>query len=580
MANNRNRKDRAGTRRSSSRKTATSTVNEQNGIVTGSPNSTKPVYTKASVGPAMWQSNVKAGFSNNIDQFSFVSNPSGPLSSENGTLSFESDYLAKTTPNAMVMWTHHVFGANPSRAHITSAVNQSAFKIKQYIDLQLGMRTQYNAADIAVYIMAVSDIIERIAEAKRAITITNTVSSYPGFLPHGILDLLGIVAEPTPDSTGARIYDVTPGSAAQKIAAMTNIYTDELNMIINEINALPIPAELPILDLNVDLFSSIFADSPNLDNAQLYMFASGGYWIYNETQYAQGAAVKYKKWGDEFGKPGTNYRSIGDMLSAIRHQLALIGRNSESAILTQDLFNAYGTNNLHRIDYLYPDAIVPIEFNEEMLISIENATLVHGLQLGDIVSTVLQGVTGAPIVPYYDDNYDSAINLPLQFHVKPEDVTPRMIELALRFHPVFHSHAKWPVNNNGTEELVDALSPTGMYGFCLIDAIEMSVYTGDASEQMFKKIDCRKRSITDVGTLFTVQDFSRAPMLVNYSVQYGTGSGTDRKAVIKLHAYSGQRDTEVTISHAYLENWFRQQCEIAWNSNLIRPTKGQRAILG
>lgn len=536
---------------------------------------------KASVAYGTWSSNYRAGFDNGITEFSNPTNyPDGPFQSDQGMVQFTADEVAKRTPSGAVLWTTHTFGSNPDRSEYSSAINQSAFKLKQFIDTKLGQRTSYQPQDVALYIMAVADVIERITEVKRAITLVNNAAAYPSFFPNGVYDLLKICA---PRTSSSASYDTTIGLAAQDAAAHTNVYTDTLNLFINQLNTLPMPAELPILTINNDLFSAIYADSSDVANSQLYLFASNGYWVYNETRYSNGACIQFERWGENFGDAASGFKSIPDMLHAIQRQLNLITTNSEASALMQDLYNAYGTGALLRIDYLQPDSIVPLEFNENMLISIENATIANGCAFCDIVADTLKGITGAPMIPAYDTYLSSIISLPLQFHTAPEVVTDEMIAHALRFHPSFLAQGKWNQNFNGTAELNSCFASNGMYGFAVVTSFDISIYNGmpsGANSKMFEKLVITDRNQGSWPVTNAFGDFNHAPLLVNMEIRFSGGEGKDRVRTLILHSYSAKRDTEITVNRGFLEQWFRGFCENAWSTDITRASRGQREVLG
>lgn len=559
--------------------------------ITFTPASSLDIAYKQSVGTGQWSANYRAGFDNGIttwSRFNLVASQPQYVPIE-----VQAKPAATCTPSGAVLWTHHTFGPNPWINTLSSAINQSAFKVKQFIDMQLGPKTTYGPQDIAVYIMALSDILEKVAEIKRAICLTNTEATYPGFFPHGVLDLLGIVKEPS-SSKGSYVYNTEQGQSAQVIAGQTNVYADELNIIINQINSLPMPAEVPILQANADMYSVIYADSADIDSAQLYMFASRGYWVYDEESVENSVNLVYKTWGGSspHGQKGTKYKSIRSMINALKTMTYNAINMSESKSMIQDLYNAYGTGNLLRIDYLSAESVVPIVHDEDMLYSIENAAIINGVTMFDMVANANDNlVHGEPGIPFTADVFPSAVNLPLQFHCKPEDVTTEMVARALRFHPVFGTISQTAGQVAGEAVTGQYATAAGKLGFAIIDSMDISLrdqssnYSADGRVYPYFytiNINTRGLSISSLETMNVLQDFFRAPMLVDCSTV--TSTAEDGKTVtgysVTINSYTGQRDIEITVNNQYLEQWFRGICEVAWASGIQRPTRGQRSIIG
>lgn len=541
---------------------------------------TKAPVQKEAVTIGTFPANRGAGWDNNIERNSYI-NPGRVQNQTFGNFTVTAENVASRTPNGMALWMDHYFGANFAFNHKSSPINQAAYRIKQFIDTKFGYKENYAADDIAIYIMAVSDVIEKVVELKRDICLKNMARIHPGFFPDGIYDMLGIIFDETTDK---------PGMSTGRIAGNATYWMDELNRLINTINGLPLPAELGVLTVNNDVYSCLYADTPDTENAQIYAFASNSYWLYNEETGHDGSKIEYHTWADTIGslggKMGSNrFRRIQDRLDTLFKCVDRITRNTQSQTMLQDLLNAYGTGAMLELELGSSLDQVDIVYDENMLKSIENATLVDGIKPYAIAASVnVGGVIGVPIVTEPDNHYGVAVDIPLQFHTDCSNISEDDVAYALRFHPHFNEtgviqnvpnvEGAVPVEN------VEGIYSNGMYGFALLIKCTISVFSGiRPGVEMFTRYEVTRRTYNMMDVINMFGDFAHAPILIDADLQI-TGEGRDAIRRVVVKSYTAARDTELTVPYVYLEQWYRGICENAWQSNLIRDLKGQRAVMG
>lgn len=485
------------------------------------------------------------------------------------------DSKVLTTPSICSIDLAHTFGSLNYPGGVSSVVFQSAQNLRQYVATALGTDFKWDAGDLAVYIMAWADVLEKVVEIKRVFGILNMYDKYPSLYPLGALKAMGIGKK-----SGASYKDLTSDDLME-LAAGVPAHAARLNAIIHRIRTAPVPAEFGLLTANHDLYSKLYADHEDISTAQIYCFKSSGYWKYEEDKWASSmtvsSAISYHTWGD--------VKTLGDMLVALDSMVRAIIDNSSSFQMMQAINNAYG-NQSDRFLYvsdLDATAIVDVVYDDKIMISIENANLISDLALPLIYAgpnPIYLG--GAPYVPCGDPGATgAAVNLPLQFHCSPEDVTDEMIAAALRLHPYFNTIQRMYVYTSGGQSSeVDALSCVQTCGFAVPQGIKIYTWAKTDSGYDFV-LTSTAAGKTDIGTpiIMDLASFKHAPALVAVAINESTTDTLTTKTVT-VQGSTLQRDLEVTIELSRISWWFTATTEAAWAANIVRRTKGQREMLG
>lgn len=519
------------------------------------------------------------GYNNGIKEFSRVTNASDSTGKTSVSLEVVGSGIAKTTPSIMSIEMMHTFGGLHHPGGVTSPVYQSALNLKQYISTALGAEIKsWDAGDLAVYVMAWADVLERIVEIKRALAFINTSSKYPSTLP-----LLGLHAAGIRMKTSSGYRAIT-GDDLMELAAGLPAHAARLNMLIRKVNTCPMPAEFGVLLANYDLYDKMYADTPDFNTAQLYIMRSSGYWVYDETTIPNmGASLAFHYWATD-----DHVGSIGDMLIALNRQVSAIITNSESYHMMQMINNAYGNQSARylTVDEFDAQSTVGVAFDPLMLVSIENANLVSDLAATTIVSAPAPNyLLGAPYVPSGDPGAKGAcITLPLNLHVPEDQVTDELIARALRFHPLFEMNMETQVYvpDTSTTSAVRGLFCNDYCGFAIPGGARVYYWniTGSGELTMGEYSCAGKTDIKSYDQVMSFLSFNQAPPLV-YSTIATQGNAEDGFAYqVDVKSYTTSRDLELTLDKDRLRYWFIAMTERMWAAREVRQTRGQREMNG
>lgn len=530
----------------------------------------------------------QAGQRNGIEDFStprLIDGWQGPVN-----ITF--DNQAIKTPNCMRLDVTQLFGSTDNGGYADSAIDQATRVLRQFISTSLGSQTSYDPQDIAPYVMACASATQLIAEIKmylRMIIMEN--SQYPYFYPLHSLDLCGVVSPSELANWQQAIdqhyaYEGNVGTASDYYARHLSSTCDRLNMYIRRLNTLPMPAEMALFTINTDLFDAIYADSPNVQAAQTYIFSSTGTWEYVEDSSDDGAYVRFIPWPHYTlnGDKSLYVRSIDSMIDRLKEMIDAITSNTDSALLIQNITNAYGTQRLFNVIPVDYSSLNPlfVVYDEYMLVSIANTTLAPWVNPGGYIASASQhSVIGSPWLSLNPDASEDdlrraaymSVNLPLQFKKDIDSITPELIGRALRFHPAFTTYRRNVPVMDGDTVLhgQNIVYPGGCYGFALIQG--MSVATLSARQSRIDVVDVTSRWV-ERRTQMLLADFDYCPPTVEADMTVQESS-----VFIKVLQYSSQREVELTLRYDEMLQWWIGETEIAWGTNIIRDIRGTRQVL-
>lgn len=531
-----------------------------------------------------------AGQENDIAGFSRVTNNSDRVEWR----PYYSDF-AQRSVNAMRINVQHYFGSTTNRGLASSAINQAVLFIKQFVDTNLGSQESYDPQDLAPYFMGVADCLSLVAEIKRdlRLIITNN-AQWPYFVPLHMMDLLTICS-PEQEGPGDQPH-ITPGAAAQYYSRHLRSTCDRLNQSIQLLNCLPIPVEMTLFGYNDDLYDAIYMDSTDPFTAQMYVFASEGFWKYSDNGDPMspdpGSHVLFYEWPIQ-GGDGRRWKSIDTMIDKLNEMInAISSYSTNNNQMIQNLKNAYGTDRLRYVEPIDTQNLAPLPFvfSEPMCIAIENAAIQSQVwPAGFLASAEINQVVGGPfIVDHTESVFQqfALFNIPLQFHCKREEVTAEMIGWALRFHPSFemreYARVVTASQPSGIEDNV--ITTDGCFGFAIVKSISIG---GISHTGYIRIVDINDRVLGQasqepherITMLNVLGDFKYAPILLDATIERVHPTSGDTYDAAWLISYSGRRDVETTLRHDEMLQWWTGLTEIAWGTNVFRDFRGQRGHL-
>lgn len=468
------------------------------------------------------------------------------------TISFTSP-KTKRMPNAMRLDVCTYFGATGSFTDygtISDPLQIAATNLKQFIDTSFGTVTSYDSQDLMLYLMAVSSVYPLIAEIKRDLRLALTYQEdvYPQFIPRGLFALLEIT-----DGAGNSEH----GEGAAYTAKQLRSWTDELNQIIFSFNKLPVPPEMALFRYNDDLWDCIYADSPDLRTAQLYIFRNTDYWVYVENNEPYPCLAHQRPSAEvTVGAKIERLRGVVDRLTALQ---------TSSTAMLQNLYNAYGSKDLIKVETLENITPVEIRYDEKMLIAINNIAFVDPAltTITDIVANPINNRCEGHV--YLDTSgvggLRSAVQLPLQFHKDFSAVDKDDIGWAMRFHPSFRVWKTFTEYRDGGSQTTTALTADGYTGFAFVTQGVVTTLD-DNGGFSYSRI-----TPAETGWTWISSDFEYAPIPIN-----ATADGL----ALSVTAYLARRQVEVTYRLEDIRMFWVYLTALLYGSDLNRNFTGDR----
>jgi hypothetical protein len=225
----------------------------------------------------------------------------------------------------------------------------------------------YDAPDLMLYIMSMSQIYSYICFLQRAYGCMTLYSQKNRYLPDALLQAMRI-----DKSCKDHMSDLRYG----------------INVLINKAASFAVPADMTIFQRQAFLYSNIYTEGPSMKN-QLYMFVPGGFWKYNwNTTDSAGELIMR-------GFSAPDGATVQKLLDFGNELLNVLIQDEDINVMSGDILKAYGSDGIIKLAPLtteYP--IVPI-YNLEVLEQMKNATALTPVLGGSIDYSVKQDPTHA-----------------------------------------------------------------------------------------------------------------------------------------------------------------------------------------
>lgn len=376
-----------------------------------------------------------------------------------------------------------------------SVLNVAARNLYSFVRHANSGHSNYDSPDLMCYLMAMDSVRYLYKFACRTYGIMQTVSPMNRYLPNTLYYASGF------------------SHLSEDVSNMPSLRT-RLNNLALKINSLYLPKSFDVFRRHEELFSYVYQDSPEA-KAQIYIMKPAGYYIWDETTLP--AKLKWVE------LTSSNASRLNDLITLIEQALAAVLTSEDLQIMSGDILKAFGENRMEvvpGIDETY--SITPI-YNAEMLMELENATILtadntdkpSSLKNLDITQDPNTGVLIA--APYYESNSAGAMT-PQYVNFHKDGVEPIDVLTATRMKVVFENEEyhpdthKWTANFGaiGTELCANAVVWTinDQNGSPAIDAY-MST---------FRCHDSKAISEADLHLLASVSKFDWAPFI--YQLQY------------------------------------------------------------
>lgn len=244
----------------------------------------------------------------------------------------------------------------------TSALNLTMRALYSFVRHANSGRSNYEAPDLMLYIMAMDSIYLIIHETKRLLRLAYLYVLENRDIPEKVYDVLGI--------------DLT-----DVIANLAN-YRAQLNTRIAKANSLAVPANFNIFKRRAVMGSVVLTDEPNRPT-QLIVPKADGYYMFNATTQ-NGGSLGYVTPGSTTSNKSVysanvqylavKKSSLKDYLTLLDSMLAVILSDEDMNIMSGDIIKAYGSD-LYSIPFLQDNEIQEIIHDENLLLQFTNSTV-------------------------------------------------------------------------------------------------------------------------------------------------------------------------------------------------------------
>lgn len=235
----------------------------------------------------------------------------------------------------------------------TSTINVAARSIYTWVRHQNSGHTNYEAPDLALYILAMSEIYAAYAEARRVYGLAMTYKTVNRYIPDILLQSLG--------------YNST--NIADNLAQ----FRAGLNKVAAKLGSLCVPRNFTTFNRYDLLFSNVFLDSTT-DRGQYYVFKRSGYRVFDPTSETGGSLIYH----DRESATGITYHSI---LEELDEMIDAVLMDEDMNIMSGDILKAYGNESLFSVMGVDENYSVSPVFNADILHQIENAVCFAGISL-------------------------------------------------------------------------------------------------------------------------------------------------------------------------------------------------------
>lgn len=227
-------------------------------------------------------------------------------------------------------------------------------------------KTNYEAPDLMVYIMAMDNVYLLIHEIKRMIRLAYLYVLENRDIPDKIFAVMGVD------------YSDLVGNIAN--------YRAQLNTRIAKANSLAVPANFNLFKRRAVMGSVVLTDEPNRPT-QLIVPIADGYYMFN-SRAGTGSTLEYRIAGSrsDLDNMGSHTQTggdnsfiktktkINDYFQLLDNMLSVLLSDEDINIMSGDIIKAYG-DNLYRIPFIEEGEIQDIIHDENLLLQFTNSTV-------------------------------------------------------------------------------------------------------------------------------------------------------------------------------------------------------------
>lgn len=228
----------------------------------------------------------------------------------------------------------------------------------------------YEAPDLMMYTMALSDIHAAYIYAKRFLEIARTYSFYNTDIPFGIVTALGV-------------------NYKDLVSNFAN-YVSQLSILATKINSFALPDIFKNSYRKAFIYGNVFADSDSI-RGQFYVYRKVAYYYWDTTSDSRGTRLSGKYYGEE-NRPenifvskqsapsqiddpeaeGSGILKFQDILDGIAFQLDAMFNDTDAHTMSGDLLKAFDGAKMLTVTQPSLDTVLAPSMDTNALAQIEN----------------------------------------------------------------------------------------------------------------------------------------------------------------------------------------------------------------
>lgn len=249
-------------------------------------------------------------------------------------------------PGIMTIRTVASIGVTGSQE--ASAINVAAKNIYAFIRHANSGASNYEAADMMMYLLAMDSAYSVYASLCRLYSTVMTASAENWYWIQAMI----------------RAQGFDPTDVRSNVARLRGL----INMFAQKLSSFNVPDSLSFFIRHIWMYTNIFKDA-NIERAQLMMYKMAYYHTYS----ASGGSCTAVQWGTETTSGGITVANINTTINNIINALIM---SEDIGIISGDILKAYGSDRMFKTDTIQEEFRVEPTYSEEVLSQINGAILV------------------------------------------------------------------------------------------------------------------------------------------------------------------------------------------------------------
>nr|UDL14492.1 MAG: putative capsid protein [Picobirnavirus sp.] len=236
---------------------------------------------------------------------------------------------------------------------VTDPANVAATSIYSFVRYMNSGASNYEATDLMMYLMAMSQVYSAINWAQRLYGMVTKYSQENKYMPRTLLLANGVS------------YDSMMNNLAN--------FRMGLNVIINKAASMAVPNVMDIFQRYAFLYRDVYIEGMSIKD-QLYMYVPKGFHKFVPTSGTTPGSLKFTPWTGSKSSE-SSAASYLDVLNYINDMLEPLILDEDMNIMSGDIKKAYGDGNLITLTELGENYSIDPKYTVEVLEQMHNATV-------------------------------------------------------------------------------------------------------------------------------------------------------------------------------------------------------------